>query len=428
MICNANGVNRQSVPRTGRESPTQGLVSGITAHRWDIAAYTLTIFLTFAAVVLVLHPWSVPPYAVFSAGGDSLFIQSSVGVASQVGPFGIDQHLGWPDGFSQWSFPQLGIYLGTLGWLLGNLLTNNWAQTSLYILAITAGLNAGACLFLFRAFIGRRLVVVACASAAVLGAAPFVIDKVGHLAIGAWFIIPLMFGVVIRGAIQSRRWRIISFALLAVVAVVSPLFWVLVGLFLAPAMLLISLVRRRWTNTLNIVVALGTFLFGFAVQFLFFLSVPHVSDDATRGSWDSNIYGGHLTDFLLASPFLNRHIPALLTLVPGSSTELRSVGLAAGVAALALLLIVLCGLPRKLVERDGKKVDVSLLADASIVSLLFFGVGLFGNLQAGFAVLLGTTSPVRVWARISIVIAILVSPATSMGPVGAVFGQVHGTT
>ncbi len=380
-------------------------VAYVGSRRVDVVAYVATVVATILAAALALEPWQIPAGSVFG-GGDQIWVQASVGIASQAGPFGVDQHLGWPTGQSLWSYPQFGVFLGTLCWLVGQIVVNNWAVAAYYALIVTAGVNAAACLFLIRSSIGRRLTVAACAAALVLGATPFILGAVGHLNVAAWFVVPIVIGVLIRSGDKSRRWRIVAFSLTTLAAMASPLWWLIVAIFLVVPLGLIAILRRSWARVLNTAWVAGGLAVAFVIQYLLFISAPHIGATYRR-PWESNTTGGHLTDFLLASPFLNNTFTTLDKLVAGSSRELKPIGFVVGVAAIAAVVLVVSGLPRRITQLNGKTFNAAVMADATVVALLLFLAGGLGNLQAGFAVLLGQVSPARAWSRMSIVLGML---------------------
>ncbi len=248
--------------------------------------------------------------------------------------------------------------------------------------------------------------MAACAAALALGATPFILGTVGHLNVAAWFVVPIVVGVLIRSGGKSARWRIVAFLLTTLAAIASPLWWLLVAIFLVVPLGLIAILRRSWARVFNTAWVAGGLAGALVIQYLLFASAPRIGG-TSRGPWESNTTGGHLTDFLLASPFLNNTFTTLNELVAGSSRELKPIGFVVGLAAIAAVLLVISGLPRRITQLNGKTFNAAVMADATVVALLLFLTGGLGNLQAGFAVLLGQASPARAWSRMSIVLGML---------------------
>ncbi|NQU36840.1 MAG: hypothetical protein HQ526_04490, partial [Actinobacteria bacterium] len=192
-----------------------------------LSTYALTGFIATGILVAVLRPWEAGA-GIFAIGGDDLWLQASAQVAGRVGPFGIDPNLGWPTGYSIWSVPQIGVYLGTVLWFLGGVLGATSAASVLWAVALTGGVTAASCLFLFRSIVPGCRSVLAVPIAVALGASPAVLVVIGHLNVASWFLIPIFVGIAFRlrrCVGRERVWWLLG-ALL--VALVSPLWWLIV--------------------------------------------------------------------------------------------------------------------------------------------------------------------------------------------------------
>jgi hypothetical protein len=125
-----------------------------------------------------------------------------------------------------------------------------------------------------------------------------------------------------------------------------------------------------------------------------------------RFPWQSDVFAGKFSDVLVGSPFLNNLIPRLSNVVPGTSTEAWSIML--GIPLIfGFIFAIYFILTSSFVKRGSQDELIQPFKQLTIVSVLFFVLGGFSNLQASFFVLLGTTSPMRTWSRLSILIAIL---------------------
>jgi hypothetical protein len=143
------------------------------------------------------------------------------------------------------------------------------------------------------------------------------------------------------------------------------------------------------------------------------LSLTHEvgADTWNRQPWDSTIYSGSLTDFVLGSPFVTSLVPRLETLLPATSRELSVVGGIPALAAIAAIVIALTAYLRFTAE-DRRRIGW-LLVLLQIALLTFVTLGL-GTTQEALLSLVGIESPLRGWSRLTILIAIigivLVSP------------------
>ena len=379
------------------------------AAKWP---YFATAAAGFLAAALLTQPWSGPTGGILAEGGDALWLQATTGVSAQAGPFGTDLHVAWPFGYNSWSYPQLGLFLQTLGWLVGGVLGISWAQATIWLLVISVTGNALACLFFLRSVAGDRLPTVSAAAALALGAAPAVLSPLAHINVGTWFLVPAGLGVILRSAKASRKWKIAGFAVVAVLAAISPIWWVIVMVLLVGTLGFVAVVMaaawRKWKPVKDVLPAAAGIAVGFAFQYAIFSTVPNIGAAGDRSPWESSIYGGRLTDLLLASPFVNKLVPAMNDLLPGASLEFKPIGLLAGLAGLTALVIILCGATPFLRQRAvGERQDVTVLVQMTVATTLFFVAGGLGNLQAALAVLAGGISPARVFARLVIVLGMM---------------------
>jgi hypothetical protein len=349
-----------------------------------------------------LNPWAPWADGVFQDGGDFLWIQAMTEAAGQTGPAGSTLHLGWPVGYSQWSHPQLGLAYLTLAAILVAWVGLSSAGAVWFLLAVSAGLSSVCVVFLFRSLVGNRVWGLSLVLAWVLCTSPYVWMKATHTNVALFFLIPLMFAVILRLDFTKRRtyWALLFCLLLASTA--SPLWWVIVGLLVAILLLLVQLVRRSWSSAICLVAVTSSIVVGAFGQFLLVrhFAIPGAAE--SRGPWDSNVVGGFLADLILASPFVNAHVPWGANLRIGGSVELGFVGIVGGTAAILAVIVAISGV---FVSRSNEK--QLLLSQMTLIVLLFFITGGLGNLQAALAVVLGSASPARAWSRLIIVLAIL---------------------
>jgi hypothetical protein len=366
--------------------------------------YATVFVATMAGAYQFLGPNAFSVEGVWSAWGDLIWFQGMSQIASQNGILGLSPNLGWPDGVSVWSHPQSGLLLLGLFWFFGGVVGASSAASLSWSLAAVAATNATAVLYFLRGISARTsLIPIMGALALSLGLSPFVLLNMGQLNVATFFVLPLLLGVFLRMRdLHSLKPLVLFGVTVAAAAVVSPLWWVVVALFLSGIIGVFSLFSRQWKlGASSGVVILGT-LVGFAVQSLLFFSAP-ITTAVTRGPWDSNVYGGRALDILFASPALNHLIPELELLRPGASVELWQVGLVGGtLAALAIVSFLVV-----LFRNTASEPRVWILASVSVVTTLLFVSGGFGNLQAGVLHLLGVDSPARVWSRLVVLLAVI---------------------
>ncbi|NQU37775.1 MAG: hypothetical protein HQ526_09320, partial [Actinobacteria bacterium] len=170
-------------------------------------------------------------------------------------------------------------------------------------------------------------------------------------------------------------------------------------------MVVVGVVTRDWLEVKNRLLLVAALALALIAQIALFGLYPNLSGSESRGIWDSNLFGGHLTDFVLASPLANNRFLPFSELIVGASTEFKPVGLVAGLLGGFLVLVVILGLAAtRLLPRGSGWVPIQL-SQWSVVTLLCFLLGGFGNFQAALAVLLGGGSPARVWSRLGLAVA-----------------------
>ena len=347
-----------------------------------------------------INSFTVQPY------GDQAWVQASAQVAMQSGPFATNEHAGWFSGFNPWAYPglsSLGFYVGA--WLLG-LVSDSSSNVLVGVMGATAVLVALATYLALRLAPPRRVVpVVAFWGAMAMGLSPYVLSKMGHYSVAAWYLLPVtiaVIGVLTRDVSARIRW--LALGALALTSLISPLWWVFIdGYFLILA-IAISLVLRKWRWVRQVALVLGALVVGglLPVYLTVVNTVPGGSTN--RQPWDSTYFSGSLVDFIVGSSWLNSAIPRLETVLPGASHELSAVGLIPALAAIAAVIIAagaFIGLGPS--WRQG---SAWILVTLQLVLLSFLTLGL-GTVQEALLALLGFESPLRGWSRLSVVVALL---------------------
>ena len=369
----------------------------------------LLLVLILAGVVGVFTLWwvhhDVNSFTV-QTHGDQAWVQASAQVAMQSGPFATNEHAGWFSGFNPWAYPglgSLGFYVGA--WILG-LVSNSSSNVLSGLMAATAVLVALATYSALRLATPRRVLpLVAFWGGLALGLSPYVLSKMGHYSVAAWYLFPVtlaVVGVLTRDLAKWVRWS--ALGLLAIASLMSPLWWILIDCYFLILAIGISLLLRKWQWVRRTALLLGATVLGGLLPVFLTLANTVPGGTTNRQPWDSTYFSGSLVDFLVGSTWLNAGIPRLELLLPGASNELSTVGLIPALAALAAVVIAagaFIGLgPR---WRQG---GAWLLVTTQLALLSFLTLGL-GTLQEAVLALIGIESPLRGWSRLSIFIALL---------------------
>lgn len=401
------GAGRLDVPADPSEAlpPPEGQYDVDTRSRSGLRAwgtYLAVGLLGAVGAVYFFEPWEWAQGGIFPGGGDLLWVQAMAQVHKQAGPLGTTEHLGWPNGFSPWSHPQLGLLFGAVTWAAGQLGIGS-AKASLGALAAASALNAMACMFLFRSLVRDRMVWGVSALSLVCALSPFVITKLGHFNVASFYLVPLAIGIALRigESHMSSRWVLAGAVLVA--GVLSPAWWLVVTILMVGTCMGVSLLSARWRSAASFAVVVTAAALSLAFQWGLQARFKDVGALPTRGPWESNVYGGHLVDLFLGSPLLNSRIQLDDALIPGMSLEASPLGIVLSVAAALSVLLVMAVFPWGTERLDANY----MLRSTTTVALLFFLLGGLGNLQAGLAVALGGESPARVWARMSLVLGLL---------------------
>jgi hypothetical protein len=237
-----------------------------------------------------------------------------------------------------------------------------------------------------------------------IGITPFVLMRLGHMPILWLFFVPLVLGIYFRLERDQIGFKK-AFLIVAFFGFWSPLFWLLIIIFLSLSLSVIYLILYKfyfkqlkiWTIILS-----GSAVSFVLNYFLIFLNREY-KGETSRFPWQSNTFGGKFADILVSSPFVNSKTNLIDKLSEGLSPEGKNsfVGLIIGLGLLLTLIFAIANLP-------SKKLNLPIGFSGILVILwLFFATGGLGNLQAALLVLLDQTTPLRAWFRMIIVIGIL---------------------
>ena len=194
---------------------------------------------------------------------------------------------------------------------------------------------------LLRSVLRTRWPVLTGVVAVTIGASIWVTSHQINLAL--FLVLPVTFAVIHRwdnGLLDRPRYWVLG---LFVLALVSPLWWVVVLVLLLPVAVLPALVRRDWQRSGHTLWVWGALLLGMLGQAALFLTLGKgPGNDTTRQAWASNYSGGHLVDLAVGSPAAVEYLPRIGLLTEGASPDSGwgfTSCLAAAIALLAVLTV-----------------------------------------------------------------------------------------
>jgi len=322
----------------------------------------------------------------------------------QSGPFATNPHVGWPSGFNLWSFPatsSLGFYLGA--WFLGLVLDSSANVLSL-LMGTTAAAVTAAVYWALRVAPPRppsRL--VSALGAVAMGLSPYVLSKLGHFNVAAWYLVPMVIAalaILQRSPTTKRRAAVLL--LLVIGGLLSPLWWSLTSVYALLVGAGVALILRQWQWLSRILSVAGVVVVGAALPAALAIANRIPGGSWNRQPWDSTLYGGSLTDLLLPSPWLSRLSFGEVEIARALSRETSYVGIVIGIAALVAAfasISAFTGFGSRWAEHRW------LFIGTQVVLLAFLSMGL-GVVQEAILAIAGVESPLRVWSRLIIVIGL----------------------
>jgi|LakMenEpi03Aug12_release.lakeMendotaPanAssembly.Ray.scaffolds.fasta_scaffold230664_1 hypothetical protein len=365
-----------------------------------------TVLLLFISNKMFAFPASLSITKIFET--DGIFTQVQIQSFIDGAILGSTKNLGFPIGYSHWIIPQFGIVDSVIIWVLGNLTSvTNYGLLSI-IGVSTLLLNLGSMYSLGLKINKNRI------TAFVFGLAglttPFALNSLIHVHVMKIFIIPAVLMLLLQ-LVKKEQFSRLQILMYMIFIFSASLFWINVLVAILLGLIIVELIDRFIFKSKSgiLEIYLRIFLYvlvGFVYQaflYLYNYSLMGVND---RLPWQSDIFSGKFSDVLVGSPLLNRLIPILDSLSPGTSTEAWSnmLGLPLIFGFIFTVYFILSSISTKSQMPDEL---LHLTRQLAIVSILFFVLGGLSNLQASFFVLLGTASPMRTWSRLSILIAII---------------------
>ena len=342
-------------------------------------------------------------YQLNFAGGDLTAELTVAKIAYNGDIFSVSKVIGWPDGYSLWAFPLTGIGPITIYFILG-LFSKQVSISFIYLFTFLVGnaINTFFAHWMIKNEFRNRYLPLLFAS--LVGLSSLIFYRICHIPV-VWFYFPLVvFGLLLRYSRNSIRInKVILFALFA--GVFSPPWWVAVVIFISLFMLVVlSVDYKKYIRELKFWICIfGTSLIStFPTLFLYLNNLSFVAK-STRTPWQSNVFGGRITDLFIQSPTLN-----LITKMDSKFIEGVSPEAMINILGLPLLVGFIVSVIYLLVVFTKKEVNTP--KDFTLVLVICFGLfisGGLGNLQATIFAIFDQSSPARSWSRLIILISIL---------------------
>lgn len=379
------------------------LITKKQKNKYFNTIWLICLFATVFIYSLIKYQISSLNQSTTFAGGDLTAEIFAIKIAGIANIFGVTDVVGWPNGFGLWAEPLLGMgpyYVASIFSKLS--FTNHVAAIYTLTMATGIALNSiSAWWMVAKEFTETKYALF---FGLIVGISPFALMRFGHMPV-AWLFFPLIFlGVAFRLG-RNQISRKFSILILVLTGAWSPLWWTIVVLFIAITVNLILLlnVKKAKKNLLDWLSIASGILISIIPTLILNTLNANYSGVTSRFPWQSNEFGGKFSDILLSSPFLNEIFDLRSELSEGVSPEALNsfVGIVLGLSILYLIIQILIN------EKIKDNYLPSEFYIISLVTLLFFIVGGFGNLQAGLLVLLNQVSPARTWFRLIFFLGIL---------------------
>lgn len=317
--------------------------------------------------------------------------------------FSVSKVLGWPNGYSLWAYPLTGIGPITVYFILG-IFSNHASISFVYLFTYLVGnaINTFLAHWMIKNEFRNKYLPLLFAS--LVGLSSLMFYRIGHIPV-VWFYFPLVvFGLWFRYSRHSIKInKVILFTLFA--GLFSPPWWVTVVVFISLFMLIILILNyKNYKRELKFwITILGASLISTFPTVLLYLKDLSFVANSTRTPWQSNVFGGRITDLFIQSPTINLLTKIDSKLIEGISPEamINILGLPLLVGFLVSVVYLLIAVTKK--EGNTPKDFTAFL---TICFGLFISGGL-GNLQATIFAIFNQSSPARSWSRLIILISII---------------------
>ena len=364
-----------------------------------------TFLLLYISNKMFAFPTSLSITKIFET--DGIFTQVQIQSFIDGSILGSTDNLGFPLGYSHWLVPQFGLVDSIVIWLLGNLTSiTNYGLLSI-VGTLTLLLNLGSMYYL--GFIINQSRITAFSFGLIGLTTPFALNSLIHIHVMKIFIFPTILILLIK-FIRDERFTGLSIFIYIIMIFSVSLFWINVLVAIFMVLIVLEFIDKFIFKSGGLLIKSYLKIFAYVLIGLIFHAILYLYNYSLMGindrfPWQSDIFSGKFSDVLVGSPFLNKIFPRLGDLLPGTSTEAWSIML--GLPLIIGFILAIYFILTSSLSSDKNTYDLIIpLRQFTIVSVFFFVLGGLSNLQASFFVLLGSTSPMRTWSRLSIVVAI----------------------
>ena len=336
-------------------------------------------------------------------GGDITYELIPIKIAYEGSLLGFSNNIGWPNGYATWAYPTMGLGTTLIAWTLG-VLPFKLSIFFVYFVIMIIG-NTVNSLVIFWAiqeeFEKKSYAVFA---SILVGLSSLIFYRFGHMPVIWFYFIIILIGIIFKLEQKSIK-NLKVFTIILITGIFSPFWWNSVVILVSATFVLIFLLQGRifYKELFNwIVILLGSVASIFPTLVLY-LSHKDLVGPSGRNPWQSNVFGGRLSDLLVASPFLNQKFNLIDKLDQAISPEARitQFGLMSAIFA-AISVIFLISVVIRKVNNFPKYLGILIF-----IIFLFFLLGGLGNLQATLLFLVDQSSPARSWSRLVIFLSII---------------------
>lgn len=365
--------------------------------------YFLIILISFGTQIYFVDLFKLFDLRYVSLGGDLSYELVPLKVAFDGNLLGFTTNLMWPYGYSTWAYPTMGVGTTLLAWLIGILNIKVSIFFVYFFIAIFGNtLNATLLFWALKDEFKNRIYPFSISL--FIGISSLIFYRFGHMPVIWFYIFIVTLGIWFKFRNKSISYFKI-FIIIFLAGVFSPFWWNLIIIFQAITLIFIYLVNFK--NNFENLKFWGLILVGVLLSYLpilgLYLRHSDLNGPTGRNPWQSNVFGGRLTDILVGSPFLNQKLNLIEKLNEAISPEARitQFGFTFIIGVVICLIYLASSLINKFVYLPK---DLNLI---TFVLFLFFILGGLGNLQASLLFLVHQSSPARSWSRLIIFISII---------------------
>jgi hypothetical protein len=375
--------------------------------KYKINLFILLYFFTVSAIVSYIKfdfPTSIWTDFIWSFDGLGTQVQAQAIINS--GPFLSTNHLGYPVGFSQWTVPQFGLLHVIYLWVISNLVSaSSFGLLTIYSLIILWLNGFSVYVLIFRICKIRSFSIT---MGTVFLLTPYAINQLARPHVMSLYFFPaLLYFIIVQGQKTSLDRK--RFLVLILVFVSISIFWSFTILYILLPIIFILIVLKifgikfdsKYFNSLMLSF-LAVFI-GLISNLVFFLLNNYLRGEEDRFPWQSDIFAGKFSDLFVSSPFLNVFFPSLDSFNKGASFESNHLHL--GIFYVILFFFAFFTvIYSTIIEKS--MIEIRIISTFALISLFYFFVGGLSNLQAGIFNFFGIVTPMRSWARLSILVSI----------------------